>query len=508
MKDLILKRDVETASYEALMDIGTPRDEYGFILPVLALSEEGGITEELVNTRLFGVDGNDPRGRRLLEVMVGYRLIRKRSAGEDSAGSHYRLTERALTLKEVLQQEEYDLIDIGFLMELARLNIVTIYIDDPLILFRRINSNSRKISCEGLTPLGEEIFCSNSENLSGIDPGVASELERVGIIESSWDLDKNSSTPQYELTDTGRMALQEGKVLVPQKGVFVLTGTTDPLFPESVVACQPKKDKIKNGREFEKIARSSRNGKNGRAKNKKQEEKQPGWLNGLRKSTPKVLTLAAQNREVIQVVDIDEHANPSSMKQEVSVSLRLSSGSAPEMTVVSSGGNKAAAETRFNLTLMEVLECLFKERKEDVVEYGSNPVLLVSYDEIKNNPSEVNNMQRTTIIHAPEIQGFGRFKDVKINGLPLLPRSLEDAGNWARDRVFEGITTYIDEHSYDTLCEKEATRFSERFEPDQVKSRLPIYQEMRTIMEERRGKDPKKYWFVTAPAVLTFKEGM
>jgi len=97
---------------------------------------------------------------------------------------------------------------------------------------------------------------------------------------------------------------------------------------------------------------------------------------------------------------------------------------------------------------------------------------------------------------------------VIVSDLPLLPRTLEDAGNWARDCLINGIITYTDETSYSQLCDREAARFSERFAPEQVKSRLPTYQEMLTIMKERRETDPKRYWFVTAPALLTFREGM
>jgi hypothetical protein len=526
MKDIILERDVETASYEALMDIGIFKDDYRFILPVLALSEEGGVTGELVNTRLFGVDGNDPRGRRLLEVMVGYRLIWKGSVKEETAGSHYRLTERGQRIKEIFQKSQYDRIDPELLAKLLDLNIIRSDSNSGFSIFRNRSY--------GLSPLGVRIF--SGENLSEDDPGVFSELEKLGIIRGQSlknisyngrydeidtdsfseimdrleDSDKNTCTSQYELTDTGRIALQEGQVPVPEKGVFVLTGTTDPLFCEPVLACRPKEAGKEKGQEFERIAYLSPKNRKEPEKNNISGKKRPKWLEDLRRSTrssPKVLTLAAQNREVIQVVDIDENANPSQMKEKVSASLRISSNSTPEMTVVSRAG-KAAAETKFNLPFMEVMTSLFPEIEEDIVEYEGAPALLVSYEEIKNDPSEVNTMQRTVTVHAPEIQGFGRFKDVEISGLPLLPRSLEDAGSWARDRVFDGITTYIDKHSYDALCEKEAARFSKRFEPETVRSSLPTFREIRTIMEEKREKDPKKYWFVTAPVVLTFREGM
>src|SRR5690606_20604298 len=152
----------------------------------------------------------------------------------------------------------------------------------------------------------------------------------------------------------------------------------------------------------------------------------------LRRATPKVLTLATQNREVVQITDLDENVNQAQPKDKVSVNLRVPLNSIPEMTVVRtdrSGEKKAVVETTFNLTLMDVMKCLFREKQYDFVECGNAPALLVAYEEVKGNPSEINRMQRTTTVHAPEIQGFGRFDDVKVNALPLLPRTLEDAGN-------------------------------------------------------------------------------
>lgn len=485
------------------MDIGTFKDDYRFILPVLALSEEGGITGELVNTKLFGVDGNDPRGRRLLEVMAGYRLIWKGSVKEETAGSHYCLTERGQRLKEIFQKGQYDHIDSDLLTKLVDLDII-IHLNQESQL-RIFNDRHYEPS-----PLGVQIFLSNGESLPEIYPVIASRMEQLGIIESSEIQGDSSGTSQYELTDTGRIALQEGQVPVPEKGVFVLTGTTDPLFLEPVLACRPKEGGKEKGQEFERIAYSSPKNRKEPEKNNISGKKQPKWLEDLRRSTrsaPKVITLAAQNREVIQVINIDENANPSPMKEKVSTSLWISLNSIPEMTVICRGKNNVA-ETKFKLPFMEAMKCLFPEKKEEIVEYGGTPALLVSYDEIKNNHSEVNTMQRTTTVHAPEIQGFGRFKDVKISGLALLPLSLEDAGKWARDRVFDGITSYIDEHSYDILCKREAARFSERFEPSGVRSRLPTYPDMMRIVEGKRREDPKRYWFVTAPAALTFREGM
>lgn len=508
MMDVILKRSINVESYEALMDVGRFKDEYKFLLPVLALSEEGGITDDLVNTRLFGVSEGDPRGRRLLEVMVGYRLIDKkglkgRSTNTNSDRIEYRFTEKGMKTRELLQQGRYD----GFHEELLE----TLF---GLHILQRIEYGSLGLGViYSLDLLGKQIFLSVGENLpKGLPQNVVSELVNLGILESHLNQDATiETTPYYELTETGRRALQEGQVPVPERGVFILTGTSDSLFAEPVIACLPKEGGKEIGQEFDRIAQSFRNGGKNQGKSQMQERNTPAWLDELRRATPKVLASATQNREVVQITDLDENVNQAQPKDKVSVNLRVPLNSIPEMTVVRtdrSGEKKAVVETTFNLTLMDVMKCLFREKQYDFVECGNAPALLVAYEEVKGNPSEINRMQRTTTVHAPEIQGFGRFDDVKVNALPLLPRTLEDAGNWARDCLINGITTYTDEISYSQLCDREATRFSERFAPDQVRSRLPTYQEMKTIVKERRESDPKRYWFITAPALLTFREGM
>ncbi len=506
MMDVILKRSINIESYEALMDVGRFKDEYKFLLPVLALSEEGGITDDLVNTRLFGVSEDDPRGRRLLETMVGYRLIEKKglkgvSTNEHSDNIGYRFTERGQLIRERLQQGQYSGLHEELLEELSRLQIL-----------QRTTRGFLELIVEySLDHLGKEIFLSIGENLPELPQDVVSGLVGLGILEHLRNQGRGSATSYYELTETGRRALQEGQVPVPEMGVYVLTGTTDPLFVEPVIACRPKEGGRERGQEFDRIAQSSWNKGKSQGMGKKQEKNAPVWLDELRRATPRVLTLAAQDRELIQIIGIDENINQVQPEDRISVNLRLSLRSTPEIAVIRTDGKKerkAVVETPFDLTLMDVMKCLFREKQYDFVECGNAPTLLVAYEEVKDNPSEINSMRRTTTVRAPEIQGFGRFDDVKVSDLPLLPRTLEDAGNWARDCLINGIITYIDETSYSPLCDRETARFSERFAPEQVKFRLPAYQEMLTIVKERRETDPKRYWFVTAPALLTFREGM
>jgi DNA-binding PadR family transcriptional regulator len=506
MMDVILKRGINVESYEALMDVGRFKDEYKFLLPVLALSEEGGITDDLVNTRLFGVSEDDPRGRRLLETMVGYRLIEKKGLKGVSTNEHsdhigYRFTERGQLIRERLQQGQYSGFHEELLQELSRLQIL-----------QRTTYGFLELRVEySLDHLGKKIFLSIGGNLPELPQDVASELVELGILEPLRNQSRSSATSYYELTETGRRALQEGQVPVPEKGVYVLTGTTDPLFVEPVIACRPKEGGREIGQEFDRIAQLSRNKGKSQGVGKKQKKNIPVWLDELRRATPRVLTLAAQDRELIQIIGIDENINQVQPGDKISVNLRFSLRPTPEMAVIRSDRKKerkTVVETAFDLTLMDVMRCLFREKQYDFVECGNAPALLVAYEEVMGNPSEINRMLRTTTVHAPEIQGFGRFDDVIVSDLPLLPRTLEDAGNWARDCVINGITTYTDETSYNQLCDREVVRFSERFAPDQVKSRLPTYQEMVTIVKERRETDPNKYWFATAPMLLSFREGM
>jgi DNA-binding PadR family transcriptional regulator len=504
MKDVILKRRINIESYEALMDVGRFKDEYKFLLPVLALSEEGGITEELVNTRLFDVNADDPRGSRLLEVMVKYRLIEKRAVVHEHifTYSQYRLTERGERIRELFHNGQYDQVDEELREKFSELQILN---------RRRLYGFEMGATYTyTLGPLGMQIF-SSSEMLPESLRDVASELVTLGILEPQQNQNETSDKVHYELTETGRRALLEGQVPVPERGAFVLTGTTDPLFVEPVIACWPKEGGREIGQEFDWIAKSSRNKDKSQGKSQKQEKNTPAWLDELRRTAPRVLTLAAQDGKPIQIIGIGENINQVKPKDSISVHLRLSLRSPPDIAVIRTDGkkgNKTVVETAFNLTLMDVMKCLFREKQYDFVECGNAPTLLVAYDEVKGNPSEINRMQRTTTVHAPEIQEFGRFDDVIVSDLPLLPRTLEDAGNWARDCLINGIITYTDETSYSQLCDREAARFSERFAPEQVKSRLPTYQEMLTIVKERRETDPKRYWFVTAPALLTFREGM
>ncbi|MEA2014788.1 MAG: hypothetical protein U9N38_05740, partial [Thermodesulfobacteriota bacterium] len=93
--EIKLERNISVESYEAIMKIASFNEKYGYILPVLKLEEEGGITAEQVNTKLFNQKPDHLMGNRLLDRIAKYRLIEqyhgtfKQTAVAETLTVHY-----------------------------------------------------------------------------------------------------------------------------------------------------------------------------------------------------------------------------------------------------------------------------------------------------------------------------------------------------------------------------------------------------------------------------------
>ncbi|MDD4127292.1 MAG: hypothetical protein PHV39_06345 [Methanomicrobium sp.] len=530
--EIKLERNISVKSYEAIMEIASFNKDYDFLLPVLKLEEEGGITAEQVNTKLLNKIPNNIMGKRLLDRIEQYKLIEKGSSLikkesvkiEQNNHSEYLTYDRndrgekfVNLLKSKKFMDTYEDFDEELLNSLTQLGLLKFKPDEYDQYSRSYYSQSYKckpllISSWPYTPKNEE------ENQ------LFSSLESMGFIErvsqnnhnaKSFEFEnlKDNNNNNYTLTEIGRKALETGKIPIPEKGLFVLYTTEDPVFREKLIACEPKSENKRQ--DFEE--KSRKNAQNENKKNKNQKFENPEWLKQIIKSlqnSPKIVELDAQNREEIQLLNIEGEVNHSEQSKKISISLKFSSKQSPEMEVYTSTYDKrkkeetkikSVCQPAINISLLEILKKMVAEHASDIIEFENEPALLIKFSEIKNNPSEINSGKKSLKIKSPVIEGFGTFNDVSIQNITLLPKTLEDAVLWSNSLISSSINYYIDRDSYNALCEKVILRFKERFDYDELMKGVSSFNELKNEIIEVKDKNPQKYWYFTAPELLTFK---
>lgn len=309
----------------------------------------------------------------------------------------------------------------------------------------------------------------------------------------------------YCLTETGKAAIRDRTIFIPEKDVFILHGTDDPLFSEPILACKKANGSSCHPNTKNKEIRKDKSSKNGL------------WLKALKERVeqePQIIHPAAVKNGAVQIIKIDDGEEKEEPHFSVSVQLTIEADQRATMTIYPQDKSKKPENMKghtvgheLRLSFIDVLKNLFSDRSVDVVGTGDGCALRVSFDEIANDTAALNNHTKNFDIKEPEIKGFGTFNDVTVRALPIIPRTLTDAEQWAALTLRESIRYYINEARYMELREKVANKWEPVFSYNQILESLPSFNEIRRELEIERTKNPESYWYITAPSLLTIKEG-
>ncbi len=506
-----LTKQIEVEACITLLDVGIPRDEYRAFLPALILGEESDITPSMINTKLFFTDANDPRGRLLLERLEEYRLVEF---------SGFDIIEEEEVKEFDIIEGTYDLTPIGsdvipplrnYFINLTELDpsIAKIYRSLEGLGFLTADRNPRGLfPTDEIREVGNWLWPKVAINSREIE--ILKKFSGLGLImEKQREMKEKKplvmESKGYKLTETGKAAIQDKVVFIPERDAFILHGTDDPLFSEPILACT----KI-NGNSNDPQLKNKTNGK----------QKSPPrgqWLAALKERVvhePKIFHLAAEQNQSVQIIKIDEAMERVDPTFSVFVTLSIDEDEGTILTLYSQSESKKSGSMKghtvgheFTLSFIDVLNILFSKRSVDIIEIGDGCALRVSFDEIAKDKAALNNHKKNFDIKQPEIKGFGTFNDVTVKALPVIPRTLDDAEQWAAWTLRESIRYYINEARYMELRERAAKMWEPVYSYDQIMQSLPSFYEIRREYEIERTKNPEGYWFVTAPSLLTIKEG-
>ncbi len=320
------------------------------------------------------------------------------------------------------------------------------------------------------------------------------------------DEEMRTESKEYILTETGKAAIRDRTIFIPEQDVFILHGTDDPLFSEPILACKKDNGSSSHPNTKNKGIRKDKSSRNGL------------WLKALKERVeqePQIIHPAAEKNGAVQIIKIDDGEEREEPHFSVSVQLTIEADQGAILTIYPEEKSKKKFGSmkghivghEFTLSFIDVLKNLFSDRSVDIIEIGDGCALRVSFDEIAKDKAALNNHKKNFDIKQPEIKGFGTFNDVTVRALPVIPRTLDDAEQWAAWTLRESIRYYINEARYMELRERAAKMWEPVYSYDQIMQSLPSFYEIRREYEMERTKNPEGYWFVTAPSLLTIKEG-
>lgn len=319
---------------------------------------------------------------------------------------------------------------------------------------------------------------------------------RILEVIDSYGLIKKAYSNNYELTDAGEKALENMKVKIPEKGIYVLHLTKDPLFPNHILSYSAT-----NKKPWEEFGETRLNFYN---KNKDKSKNQnppkgipkPECLNEYKKGS--VVKLAGKSNEEIQINEIGDKLFISDSKLNVSVNIRLDEQNT-SVKVASDDEKEIAIDSPFTMKPIDVLTGLFG----NIQEARGKLVLPVSYEEI--NDAERTGMIRRNIIEKDKtIDGYDKFSQISVDEISLMPKSEWDAENWAKWHLRKSINYYFDEESYLTKRRDAAGKFVDFYNQSEIESGLPDFDD---FVKEVAEIEPKtaNYWYARAPIDLNME---
>jgi hypothetical protein len=327
-------------------------------------------------------------------------------------------------------------------------------------------------------------------------PENSSHGRRILEVINSYGLIKEAYSNNYELTDAGEKALENMKVKIPEKGIYVLHLTKDPLFPDRILRYGAT-----NKKPWEEF-RDTRHNFHNKNKDKSKKQKppkgipKPECLNKYKKGS--VVKLAGKSNEEIQINEIGDKLFKADSKLNVFVNIRLDEQNT-SVKVVSSDEKEIAIDSPFTLKPTDVLNELFG----NIQEAKGKLVLPVSYDEI--NDAEKRGMIRRDIIEMNKtIDGFEKFSQISVDEISLMPKSELDAEKWAKWHLRNSINYYFDEKTYLTKMRDAAGKFVDFYDQSEIESAFPDFDD---FVKEVAEIEPKtaNYWYARAPIDLNME---
>jgi len=310
----------------------------------------------------------------------------------------------------------------------------------------------------------------------------------------SWDSKKGGFTP----TDLGKMALDtDGDVFIPERGVFCLFTTDDPLFPDRFVDIELVSTSHYTFDVWKAKRDLGRHEWEVRSNNKAERVQLEKWLTSI---LDKSMILPNKKHEDILIQSIDDMGAKSSRQRFPVISVTFEDGMAPTFRM-NDGRERFPVNLSMEVEMYDAIRQMLGKNGKYLVEDNGMISYFVPFSE--TDEQSRNSFLMDIPLKVPSLDGYGSFKDTVIRSMPILPRTRDDAILWANSLLTAEITTYMDEGMYNKLREEVALRFPHQ---EGLSDELMDLEE--AILNFSQSKDEAvrtRYWYLRTPRDLTME---
>ena len=294
-----------------------------------------------------------------------------------------------------------------------------------------------------------------------------------------------------KITPVGREALSTGNVFIPERGRYVVWFTEDPLIPQKLVHLEPVEETYLS----DEVALMR--GRKARGEPREEAESLPEKLRAL---VSGLYDLMGKGGGRIAIRSIDPNGVAGRPGPEDNVKITLQVAPAGSRLSISGGFQHLLTppqlefETSWVSALGPLARLWAKSRNP--------PALKCTFDEL--DPKELASFSKTVSLPKPTLAGYGEFDNASVEGVPIIPRTAEDAARWARWLLKRSVAGYVDGEQYQRLVERCRSRF-----PDFPDVKLPDAEELARELGKEKAADgalPRAYWYLRAPLDLQVVE--
>jgi len=303
----------------------------------------------------------------------------------------------------------------------------------------------------------------------------------LSVVESYGLIRQGTRMGKYELTETGKDALEMNKIPFPNKGPFNILISHDPLLPYEILDIRDT-----DQTDFDGQSEKSLSGLPGE------------FLEILKKWSKKTLALSARNLETVIVVEFNPTGIKTRYKGDYGLSLQVRYGKKPELYFT--GKSEIRIKSPNDLDSLDILNELLNKQGKLTVQQGE-PVLLVGTAGL--TMSDLGNFSKNYNISDPGLENYGTFEPVSVNNLRIFPSSLSEAKKWAWKLVFDGLDHYIGKRQYDELVEATCRKFEPYYNAQNLMSGMPDYERVIEMAKNGDAELRKSYWYLVAPIDLS-----
>lgn len=303
----------------------------------------------------------------------------------------------------------------------------------------------------------------------------------LSVVESYGLIKPGLRMGRYELTETGKGALEMKKIPFPNKGTFKVLISHDSLLPSEILDIGET-----DPRDFAGHSEKSITGL------------PEGFIEILRKWSKKTMTLSARNLETVVINEFNTTGIKTQFNGDYSLSLKVRYEEKPKLYFT--GKSEVRIESPDGLDSFDIMEELMREQGELTV-MQEEPVLLLGTAGLSMH--EIRTFSKTYNLSVPMLEKYGTFERASISNLRIFPESPTEAKKWAWKLVLDALDHYIGKKQFDDLVKYTCGRFEPKYKTQDLVRGIPSYENVMKKAKSGEAEFKVPFWNLVAPSDLS-----